>query len=1194
MKKTAWLVASLIGTTLLVVAIVVSIDFASRPGSDVRAHPNEPEPTALWVPNAVVKDVLPMGDSYYIAGSFTFMGPFTGAGVPLDATSGAVMQPYALVSPMLPGSVGALQTVISDGSGGWYVGGAVEEIAGQSRDTIAHILGNGGLDGDFTIGTDGYVLSLLLNGTTLYVGGDFSTVGGQAREGLAAIDLTSGTVTNWNPSIEVDADVTSMVLDGTTLYVGGDFTSIDGDPRNRLAAIDTTNSTPGSYLTAWDPNVDAVVRAMVLNGTTLYVGGEFSTVDGATRNRLAAVDTATTTPGTYATAWDPAPDGSGINALVMSGSTVYAGGNFNNIGGEARARLAALDATGAATAFDANIDSTGGNVYSLALSGTDLYIGGDFITVDTELRPFLAKVDTSGALQAWNPSGCDTVRGLAVQSGVVFAAGNFPCMGSVQRFGLAQLDKATGVPTSWAPTTEPALALDAITTDGSSILLGGSFTSIGGTPRNNIAALDPTTGAVTSWDPNANGRVIDLEYRDGALYVAGSFTAIGGQTRNRIAALDAVTGLATSWDPNSNGRVTDIEMAENTMYVSSGTGFGPGTFSSIGGQARLRLAELDLTTGLATDWNPSPNSTVQSVAYDGTTVYAGGLFSNIGGDFRSFLAAIDPVTGLATSWNPGADASVTEVDVYDGILYVGGNFTTLAGQSRRLLASFDASTGELSPWNPQGFAGGSADNSVTVFQTASPVLLVGGDFDLSGLGQSNLKLFSLTTVEWATNLLSGPAQSSQVDLPVTMSAAEASDVQVSYEATGGTAVQGQDYQLTPGTFTIESGETTGTIPLTILENSTEQDKTIEVTLSNPSLNALLGDTIVLTYVIEGSAADPIIRIPGSTPQQQSVSVSQQRFQTAGSAGGAILARTDVAVDSFTSGPLANRTDSTLLLTNSAQLDQVVIDELQRALQGTDKPIYLAGGEVALQSAVKTKLEQLGYTNIKRFDGADRRQTARLAADEIVAKNTVAATKLFLSEGEALVDALATGAVAGRDPQNQQVLPILVTRRSADALDQNVIDFLTANPAFTEVEIVGGTVAVSAAAEAELKQRFPTLTVNRTAGEDRFSTNIAVVSKNYSNPTAAMVARGDRGGIPGALTAQSIGEQDETTHFFSALLASTQAADQLIPLLLVEPTSVPSVIANYISAQSALGTIYIVGSIDQINQAVEDHLRALIQ
>jgi putative cell wall-binding protein len=1194
MKKTAWLVASLIGTTLLVVAIVVSVDFASRPGSDVRAHPNEPEPTALWVPNAVVKDVLHMNDSYYISGSFTFMGPFKGAGVPLDATTGAIVEPYALVSPTIPGSAGALLTVIPDGSGGWYVGGAVEEVAGQSRDGIAHILGSGSLDGDFTIGTDGYVASLLLSGTTLYVGGDFSNVGGQAREGLAAIDLTSGTVTNWDPSIETDADVTSMVLAGTTLYVGGDFTSIDGDPRNRLAAIDTTNSTPGSYLTAWDPNVDTAVRAMLLDGTTLYIGGDFSTVDGDTRNRLAAVDTATTTPGTYTTAWDPNADGSGIFALVKSGSTIYAGGNFNNVGGAARARLVGLDAAGVATAFDANIDPTGGNVYSLALSGTDLYIGGDFITVDSELRPFLAKVDATGALQAWNPSGCEAVRGLAVQSGIVFAAGNFPCMGSVQRFGLAQLDKATGMPTSWAPSVEPALAFDTITTDGTSILLGGAFTSVGGVPRNNIAALDPTSGAVTSWDPDANGRVIDLEYRDGTLYAAGAFTTIGGQTRNRIAALDAVTGLATSWDPNSNGRVTDIEMADDSMYVSSGTGFGPGSFSSIGGQPRLRLAELDLTTGLATDWNPSPNSSVQSVAYDGTTVYAGGLFSNIGGDFRSFLAALDPVTGLATSWNPGADASVTEVDVYDGILYVGGNFTTLAGESRRLLGSFEASTGELSPWNPQGFAGGSADSSVTVFQTASPVLLVGGDFDLSGLGQSNLKLFSLTTVEWATDSLSGPAEPSEVELPITLSAAEASDVQVNYEATGGTAVQGEDYELTPGTFTIPSGETTGTIPLTILGDGAEQDKTIEVTLSNPSLNALLGDTIVLTFVIEGSAADPIIRIPGSTPQEQSVSVSKQRFPTVGSAGGAILARTDVAVDSFTSGPLANRTDSTLLLTSSGQLDQVVIDELARALQGTNKPIYLAGGEVALQPAVRTKLEQLGYTNIKRFDGTDRRQTARLAADEIVAKNTVPATKLFLSEGEALVDALATGAVAGRDPQNQQVLPILVTRRSADALDQNVIDFLTANPAFTEVEIVGGTVAVSAAAEAELRQRFPTLTVTRTAGAERFSTNVAVVTKNYNNPTAAIVARGDRGGIPGALTAQSIDEQDETTHFFSALLASTQAADQLIPLLLVTPTSVPSVVADYISAQSAIETIYIVGSVDQVNQAVEDHLRALIQ
>ena len=39
----------------------------------------------------------------------------------------------------------------------------------------------------------------------------------------------------------------------------------------------------------------------------------------------------------------------------MSGSTVYAGGGFTSIGGQARNSIAALDATtGAATAWDPN------------------------------------------------------------------------------------------------------------------------------------------------------------------------------------------------------------------------------------------------------------------------------------------------------------------------------------------------------------------------------------------------------------------------------------------------------------------------------------------------------------------------------------------------------------------------------------------------------------------------------------------------------------------------------------------------------------------------------------------------------------------------------------------------------------------------------------------------------------------------
>ncbi len=67
-----------------------------------------------------------------------------------------------------------------------------------------------------------------------------------------------------------------LLLDGATLYVGGAFTTIGGQARNRLAAIDTTTGTPS----AWNPNASGAVNVLVLNGTTLYAGGAFTKVGG--------------------------------------------------------------------------------------------------------------------------------------------------------------------------------------------------------------------------------------------------------------------------------------------------------------------------------------------------------------------------------------------------------------------------------------------------------------------------------------------------------------------------------------------------------------------------------------------------------------------------------------------------------------------------------------------------------------------------------------------------------------------------------------------------------------------------------------------------------------------------------------------------------------------------------------------------
>ncbi|HVP14233.1 MAG TPA: hypothetical protein VMS88_01740, partial [Terriglobales bacterium] len=265
------------------------------------------------------------------------------------------------------------------------------------------------------------VCALALSGSTVYAGGYFTSIGGQARNCIAALDATTGAATAWNPNAGGQHPyVLALAVSESTVYAGGEFTSIGGQARNFIAALDAT----AGAATAWNPNANGLwVSALAVSGSTVYAGGAFTSIGGQVRNRIAALDA--TTGG--ATDWDPnveSPDPfTSVYALVVSGSTVYAGGEFTSIGGQARNGIAALDATtGAARAwnpnawgsFDSDLYTTVG---ALAVSGSTVYAGGNFtamggqaqsgiaavgdISTGTLLTRFDAEVESDGVLLRW-------------------------------------------------------------------------------------------------------------------------------------------------------------------------------------------------------------------------------------------------------------------------------------------------------------------------------------------------------------------------------------------------------------------------------------------------------------------------------------------------------------------------------------------------------------------------------------------------------------------------------------------------------------------------------------------------------------------------------------------------------------------------------------------------------------------------
>ncbi|MFC2087941.1 Calx-beta domain-containing protein, partial [Bacteroidota bacterium] len=147
------------------------------------------------------------------------------------------------------------------------------------------------------------------------------------------------------------------------------------------------------------------------------------------------------------------------------------------------------------------------------------------------------------------------------------------------------------------------------------------------------------------------------------------------------------------------------------------------------------------------------------------------------------------------------------------------------------------------------------DDDFSSGTTRYPLTLNGGEFEATGVeitGDSYLTFAVLRPViEFSSTSSNGYESATSVSLEVYVNYPVSENVSVDYATAGGTAEgSGTDYSLPSGTLTISAGDSTGTVSITVVNESIiENDETIIVGLSSPSSNATLGDDSVHTYTI---------------------------------------------------------------------------------------------------------------------------------------------------------------------------------------------------------------------------------------------------------------------------------------------------------------------------------------------------------
>jgi hypothetical protein len=341
---------------------------------------------------------------------------------------------------------------------------------------------------------NGTVLTVAYAGSTLFVGGDFTAavVRGRtiSRDHLAAVNARTGALLPWAP--EADDQVKALAVSGSTVYVAGEFSRIGHQYQDGLAAVDATT---GRVSRGFHHRLDGRVNAVVAASGRLYVGGTFSEVDNQDRSRLAAFNLST---GTLDSGWRPTVDDQ-VDALAAGPGRIYVGGSFRQVNGASGyERLVALESSGGAVvpAFKPRAAVV---VFGLAVTEDSVYAaqGGQ--------GGMVSAYSSGTGLRRWAATFDGDAQAVTALGGSVYAGGHFDkacrtartgargaCLdGSDSRIKLAALDPDDGHLLDWtadANGVEGVLTLAASPALGA-VAAGGAFTTIGGREQKRLAQL---------------------------------------------------------------------------------------------------------------------------------------------------------------------------------------------------------------------------------------------------------------------------------------------------------------------------------------------------------------------------------------------------------------------------------------------------------------------------------------------------------------------------------------------------------------------------------------------------------------------------------------------------------------------------------------------------------------------------------
>lgn len=508
--------------------------------------------------NSSVSEIYAFPDGrVLVGGSFTSYSGTPGINrLVLLSSTGAVDGTFA-TGTGLNGSVVGLAV---DASNRFYIGGSFTSYNGTSVNRVARLLSDGSLDTTFSVGAgpNGTVNALHLSesGDELLIGGNFRGFDTQSQIGqFVRLSLTGAVL--WGSPFESAfyqrAQAIAPARDGSgDLYVGGSFTDYLGYPAGRLIRLNSDGSLDSSFSVGSGANNTVyVLVASSSNPDQIYVGGNFTNYQGSTTGYFLRVRSDGSADPSFSA-------GAGFNSPVTvcledDQGRVYVGGQFSSFDGTSRNNIARILPNGALdTSFVVGIGFNN-TVSSLAFAedgSGDIYVGGYFTQYNGAPGiNRLVRLNSDGSRDTGFATGTGFNNGvwslIAARdgSGDVYVGGNFLTYQGAPREYLIRIDSNGSMDTAFLPIVNNAIDSIYALADGTGdILVGGWFYQVNGTNVTHAVRFTPAgvlkpeffkgsgfTGSIYDIAPSQDGT--------NTIFFAGDFFSYNGTYVDSVARL---------------------------------------------------------------------------------------------------------------------------------------------------------------------------------------------------------------------------------------------------------------------------------------------------------------------------------------------------------------------------------------------------------------------------------------------------------------------------------------------------------------------------------------------------------------------------------------------------------------------------------------------------------------------------------